>query len=631
MKKIISILLAVLLFCLTFTACDNKNTSSNSNSSGSSSSGNKDVANLTEKKDKLIIKPTKSDDGAFKVGETLKSKNNKLQNIELVVDGKVTYKKYEFAMDIPDIPEDYNVYDGKDVELLINLVSSTGVKITMPGYYNQEFKYDDSGRQLGATDEAKDFRLRVSFTEEGTWDFTIVLKLKGEEVDSATGYINVTRAEDNRGYIKVEPTKKQVFTFDDGSIYVPIGQNIAWANNSNFSGYSAEMMTYMRRNAEYGANYTRFWLGSFWLNIVTKSYAPNDFTGGLGSASQIDRIFDTLEEIDMYVCLTMFAHAWFAGPQVPEGENGWHSCPYSKANKGYLEQPADFFTDEQAKYDTKLYFRYLVARYGYSKNLMAWEFFNEVDSEAGEPDTHREWHVEMAEYIRSIDPYDHMLTTSTADRLNTLNINTVFDFMSLHWYNYNGVSNLAKYQKEMWQIYKKPVMFGETGLIHNVKKNVDEDLINFHQQNWVGVMGGGAGTAANWYWLQLDAVAGDWDFQVVSEMAQHIPWTSKVFFMVGTQNAKPSNKQVEVLGYRGDDFAYLWLYDSKFTHMNKSLTDFEDLTFRVKLKDGKYHVRWINTWTGVSMGKSVETAVDGELKLKAPKWNKDIAVTITKD
>lgn len=38
----------------------------------------------------------------------------------------------------------------------------------------------------------------------------------------------------------------------------------------------------------------------------------------------------------------------------------------------------DFFTNERARADYKQRLRYLVARYGYSTSIFAWEFFNEV-------------------------------------------------------------------------------------------------------------------------------------------------------------------------------------------------------------------------------------------------------------
>lgn len=171
-------------------------------------------------------------------------------------------------------------------------------------------------------------------------------------------------------------------------------------------------------------------------------------------------------------------------------------------------------------------------------------------------------------------------------------------------------------------------MFGECGIM---SVGLDEDLITFHQQNWAGVMGGGAGTGATWYWDTLDELGGYWDYQVIREMADHIPWNSPSMFTVATNNINPNNDNVQAMGYRGTDFAYIWLYDSKFTQTTKMVTDIKNLTFSVKLKDGKYHVRWINTWTGVSIQQTEVTAKDGLLEITAPTWNRDVAVAITRD
>jgi hypothetical protein len=47
------------------------------------------------------------------------------------------------------------------------------------------------------------------------------------------------------------------------------------------------------------------------------------------------------------------------------------------------------------------------------------------------------------------------------------------------------------------------------------------------------------------------------------------------------------------------------------------------------LEDGTYHVRWVNTWTGVSMKKEVLTTEDGYLNFTMPTWTKDVVVAIT--
>lgn len=48
--------------------------------------------------------------------------------------------------------------------------------------------------------------------------------------------------------------------------------------------------------------------------------------------------------------------------------------------QGNVKADEDFFTSEDAKARYRNYLRYIVARWGYSPAIAAWEFFNEVDN-----------------------------------------------------------------------------------------------------------------------------------------------------------------------------------------------------------------------------------------------------------
>ena len=144
-------------------------------------------------------------------------------------------------------------------------------------------------------------------------------------------------------------------------------------------------------------------------------------------------------------------------------------------------------------------------------------------------------------------------------------------------------------------------------------------------------MGGSAGTAMNWWWEALDKVGGQWMYQVPSEIAKEIPWSDPNMFMVNTTSVSPSNKQIQAMGYRGQDYAYIWFYDGKFHVKNRVETTFKNETAKVKIDDGTYHVRWVNTWTGVSIKKEVLSTNDGYLQFELPEWSKDVVVAITVD
>lgn len=637
MKKSICLFLSVVLLLLPLAGCQHSPGKDASTDSSATASGaeNKDVSQVSGEDvsgDTHAPEP-KPEQASFKAGDVLHGEKGLIRNLSFVTEERLVYNKIELRADLSGIADNLNVFDEKDVEYSIRLTSPEGKTLMMPGFYYQEYKFTDDGRTNGQADTKPDFRLRFALTSAGSWDFVVTLKIRGEEKDTVSGYINVSENKDNHGFLQVEKKRKQTFQFSDGTGFAAVGENIAGSYESA-SMRSAEMIKWMTRCAEYGANFTRIWLSQWLLSLQKNGYAPSDLSGGMSDAAQIDRIVEAWERLGMYGQVCLFTFNQLSDDKKTEGENAFYAFPYNKATKGgYIANPPEFFTNERAITDTKIYLRYMVARYGYSTHVFGWELFNEADGCTGYRDVQeevRQWHVEMANYLRSVDPYTHLITTSTTKSDDVLNCEIALDYMSLHKYEYGVLSNLTNLQKTNWQLYQRPVILGECGYVTTTPR-LDEDLINFHQQNWVGLMGGGAGTAQSWWWETVDRLGAYWDFQVVSEMAQHIPWSSDNMFMVDTSNTAVDSEQVEILGYRGDDFAYLWMYDNKYSHLNKVVTDFNGVKFHIRLKDGTYHVRWIDTWTGVSIQKTEETAVDGYLELTTPAWCKDVAVAITVD
>lgn len=54
----------------------------------------------------------------------------------------------------------------------------------------------------------------------------------------------------------------------------------------------------------------------------------------------------------------------------------WAKSVYNKANGGVLDEPSDFFSSDLAASFFKMRLGYIVARYGGSPAVFAWEFFN---------------------------------------------------------------------------------------------------------------------------------------------------------------------------------------------------------------------------------------------------------------
>ena len=111
---------------------------------------------------------------------------------------------------------------------------------------------------------------------------------------------------------------------------------------------------------------------------------------------------------------------------------------------------------------------------------------------------------------------------------------------------------------------------------------------------------------------------------------KRIDLSNKKYFSVSSANIGISNGQIKSLGYRSDNSAYIWIYDSKYNYLSTSFDNQESSTIKVKLEEGNYTVEWINPWTGESLSKEDVTHSKGVLEITVPAWSKDIAVAIEK-
>jgi hypothetical protein len=151
--------------------------------------------------------------------------------------------------------------------------------------------------------------------------------------------------------------------------------------------------------------------------------------------------------------------------------SNWSQNPYNSANAkadgGFLRNAEDFFTDPKAIQLTKNKFRYIVARWGYSSAILAWELFNEVQYTDGWQKNRASvvaWHKDMAGYIASIDPFDHPITTSSdTSGFDALWSLASIDVVQVHHYGAETCGFINDMAVRLAG-YGKPVLLGEFGV-----------------------------------------------------------------------------------------------------------------------------------------------------------------------
>lgn len=407
-----------------------------------------------------------------------------------------------------------NPFDSSDVALDARVTTPAGKTLDVPGFFHQDYTRElkNGNEQLTPRGEPS---WRIRFTPQETGAHTAVVTLRDRS--GAVRHPNVRftvagkSAATNKpapatGFVRLSRRDGRYFAFDNGQHYFPIGANVCWAGGRGSFDYDDWFPAYARA----GCNYARLWLSPQWTTFALERAGKTEEGKGMGqfdlaNAWRIDYVLGLAEAQGLYLMLCIDSYNIL---QPSKGAYGiWDETPHNAANGGPLARPTDFWSDAamQRFYRDKL--RYLVARYGHSRHVLAWEFWNEVDGTQGYATAPvRDWHARMATHLRAIDPHKHLITTSYAgsdgdpavDRLPQL------DYVQTHHYGSPDLARTLAHQQARKAAYGKPHYVGEIGAdAGGPRREDDPQGLQIHDPLWVSVATGGAGAAQPWWWDNL--------------------------------------------------------------------------------------------------------------------------------
>jgi len=408
------------------------------------------------------------------------------------------------------LKEDYtNPYLVTEITLDMKMISPSGKELLLPCFYVN-----------GKSGELSFWKAIFAPQEIGAYTYYFELKNKGKITKSESNSFSVTSS-DRKGFL--HPNDNWTFKFDNGEVFRGIGENIGWeARKNDDSKFFKELHEMSRFNYEYmlrklkenGGNYMRTWMCPWnlpleWKKVANSNrYSNSDEYFNSSSFDKIERLFSLADSLGIYIMLAMDAHGALLGSQ-------WESSNYNIKNGGYAANPSEFFSNPNAKIQYKSRLRYLVARWGHYQSIGAWEFWNEVDNAmyAGKDDSQInpalvvEWHKEMSDYLSSIDPYDHLITTSISHReIEGLNSIKEIDFNQKHIYIAIDAipSTLVDYSIK----YSKPYVIGEYGHQWDWSLNFNdyaEDFeYDFKRGLWYGLFNPTPILPMTWWWEFFD-------------------------------------------------------------------------------------------------------------------------------
>ena len=448
-----------------------------------------------------------------------------INEVHLLTGSVEMYGKFEAELDLSATFDNPYDYDQLSISAVFNAPSGNSKEVD--GFYMQDYTLNTSSGTLTPAGSGT-FRIRFSPDETGIWSFTIsATDSTGTALSNSYTFqcTDITTSK-NRGFIRSGNTN--YLQFDNGTQYIPVGENIAWQNNNAYLDYR----NWLTGLIENHGNFFRLWHAHWGLGIEWK----NGWSGfqGLRKYKQSncfyqDWLFDYCAENGIYVMLTLQHHGTVSTQVNPN----WNDSPYNAANGGSCLNTIDFFTNDDARAHTKNRYRYILARWGYSRAILCWELFNEVlwtDNFQQNKTLVAEWHFEMAEYLKSIDPNNHLVTTSYGGDNDDPNVWNYPDIEITQTHIYINTPNieraLAHVTRKHLATFGKPSLNGEFGLgIHGGLASTDPDGIHIHNSLWGGLFGGGLGTAMTWWW---DNYMHPYDlyyhFSGISVIADQIPF-----------------------------------------------------------------------------------------------------------
>jgi Domain of unknown function (DUF5060)/Secretion system C-terminal sorting domain len=405
-------------------------------------------------------------------------------------------------------PYDYTVANGGAL-LRATFTSPTGIVKTIDGFYLQEYSVNNIANGSLSTTNATSWRVRFTPNEVGNWTYSLTFQDAGGLSTASMGTFNCTNS-NKKGFVRRQ-LGKNYFKFDNNTQFIPIGQNVCWYGNNNKLGDYKNWLDKMTLNK---SNFFRLWFT--WWSIELEWTTGNGFSyGGLKNykqdhAFELDWLMDYAAQNGLYMDICLQNH----GQIAQNGANAqWATNPYNAALGGMCASPTDFWTNASAKNTYKNKLRYILARWGYSPNIACWELFNEMNltqnhSILANKNNASNWAIEMAQFLKSNDPNQHLISNSYT---NTLDGNAVwtdpnFDWVQTHIYNTTAVldEEVANLATEMTSKYNKPYQVGEFGIYVNDPSNItatnDPQAVHFHNTMWASLFSGAAGPASTWWW-----------------------------------------------------------------------------------------------------------------------------------
>jgi len=575
-----------------------------------------------------------------------------IRNVRANTDKLPRFAKFELTFELPDRYPD--PFDAEQVLVYADFKAPDGHTIRVDGFYGCSYYRQKSAAEESIVPQGPPYwRVRFCPVTNGVYQYT--LHAQDTLGETNWGPASFEAVSTNAlGFARVSKADPRFFEYDNGTYCFPIGQNIRSAFDTRMDekfpwtqrwmeGPSA-YERYFDQMQKHRENIVEIWSAAWSLGLEWTPRMPGYH--GIGqfntiNAWMMDTVLDSAERTGVRINFVIHNHGKFGTLDDAE----WDFNPLNVKNGGYLDRPEEYFSDPRALKSFRKLMRYIVARWGYSTQIFAWQLWSELDLTGSKHGNHMQpevtdWHKLMGRSIRDMDPYDHLITTHvcgdyTHQNRAILQIPEI-DFAAVDAYHDSGdplhIVTLMNRTAEFNNAFGKPVMiteFGGSPFAASVK-HLGETL---HGGLWASTAVPLGGAPMFWWW------------QLIDEENFYPTFAAVGRFMAGEDRRAPDMltttpelliNDVPVQGLavqclKGADRAFGWIYRAAAFTTTDPTGSPEMTGVVLKLNNmapGKFAIEFWDTIAGKAVAQISLRSRDGVLTVGVPAFARDIAFKV---
>ncbi len=439
--------------------------------------------------------------------------------------------------------------------------------------------------------------MRFSPVERGTWKYTVTIRDKNGETASGERSFEAVPS-GHHGPIKIAGNNRYL-EHDDGTPWYGVG---LWYNGQT----ETEVLDELK---EKGVNY------------ISRLIAPLEtWASGMGRYDQlacesIDELIGELEERGMKLALNFWFHSFLSETVWGGGNIAWHRHPYQT-----VCEAKDFFSSEKAwEYQEKLY-RYMIARWGYSRALAIWFVVDEVNGTdgwaMGDSVGAASWARKVHSYFKENDPWQHLTTGTRSGGVEEWwdRGYEVFDMPGREIYEAQGfpINKTGRIEEDkthpltysyrnyhgevrkLWNGWEKPALIPETGWDHTFyEMSMPGYQAQYHNAMWVCLA---SGTAMSPFWWSYSGSIND--NIVTNQMRSIRRFSGRIPFseLTGLAPVKAVTPGGDAYAMGSDQMIFGWAVNADADMSGKTIT-------LPGIREGSYRVKLFHTWRGRFLGE----------------------------